>query len=74
MKIKLRIIKGNETLLEHGYNVSDADGFGQACADAFSRLRSKELGESASVGAMMDMLDLSVLEVLDGAMISIVKA
>jgi hypothetical protein len=74
MKIKLRITKENETLLENQYDVSDANGFGLACGDAFARLRSKELGEATSVGAMMDMLDRNVLEVLDGATISIVRA
>lgn len=73
MEIKLRITKENKMLLESQYDVSDADSFGEACADAFSRLRSNELRETPSVGAMMDMLGLNVLEILDGATISITK-
>jgi hypothetical protein len=37
-------------------------------------LRSKELRETPNVGAMMDRLGLNVLEILDGAIISIIKA
>jgi len=74
MKIKLRMTKGGQTLLETGHDVTDAESFGRACADAFSQLRSKELGEATSVGAMMDMLNVNVLEVLDGATISIIRA
>jgi hypothetical protein len=74
MKIKLHITKESKTLLENRYDVSDANSFGEACADAFSRLRSKELRETPNVGAMMDRLGLNVLEILDGATISITKA
>lgn len=74
MKIKVRLNKDKKTLLESNYEVSDADSFGRACADAFSRLRSQELERATSVGAMMDMLNRSVLDVLDGATISIDKA
>jgi len=73
MKIKLRIHKRHETLLERMCDVFDAETFGQACADAFAELRSQELERSTSVGAMMDMLNMNVLEVLDGASITLSK-
>ncbi len=74
MKIKVRLMKDRRTLLENDYEVGDADSFGRACADAFAQLRSRELDSATSVGAMMDMLNRSVLDVLDGATITIDKA
>jgi len=74
MSIKIRMVKDQNTLLESRYEVTDAESFGQACADMFSQLRSKELCETTSIGAMMDMLNLNVLDVLDGATLSITKA
>jgi len=73
MKIKLRIAKDGATLVSRTSDIFDADTFGRACADAFAELRSRELGQSTSVGAMMDMLDMNALEVLDGATISLSK-
>jgi len=74
MKIRLQLLKDKSPLLESVYDVSDAESFGLACADAFSQLRSKELNQATSVGAMMDMLNQNVLEVLHGASIAISKA
>ncbi|MGB8365080.1 MAG: hypothetical protein ACLQUZ_10040 [Rhizomicrobium sp.] len=73
MTIRLRIVKDNKAILEGHYEVAGAESFGQACADMFSQLRSKELVETTSVGAMMDRLDLGVLDILDGATLSITK-
>jgi hypothetical protein len=74
MRVRLEIRKDREKLFDKVYNVSDGDGFGAACADAWQRLRTKELERTTSVGAMMDMLDASVLDVLDGAVISVSRA
>ena len=74
MKIKLQIQKGNSILVERVAEVFDAETFGQACAEAFAELRSRELTESSSVGGLMDMLNMSALEVLNGATIGISKA
>jgi len=73
MKINLQIQKGNAKLVERVCDVCDAESFGRACAEAFSELRSLELARSTSVGAMMDMLNMNVLEVLDGAAITLSK-
>jgi len=74
MKIKLEITKNGTALVTRICDIFDADTFGRACADAFTELRSRELTESTSVGAMMDMLNMSALEVLHGATIRLLKA
>ncbi|MGZ5937377.1 MAG: hypothetical protein ACXWLK_08270 [Rhizomicrobium sp.] len=74
MKIRIRIAKHEKNLFEGTYDVADADSFGQACADAWAKLRSTELNRATSVGAMMEMLDMNVLDVLDGASFVISKA
>ena len=74
MRIRLEVRKGHENLFRKTYAVSGADGFGAACADAWQQLRTKELERTTSVGAMMDMLDASVLDVLDGAVIAVSRA
>jgi hypothetical protein len=74
MKVRLGIHKDGERLFERTYNVAGAEDFGAACADAWQRLRTKELERTTSVGEMMDMLDTSVLDVLDGAVISLSRA
>ena len=39
MKVNLRIVNDGGFLYDGSYDVSDADSFGQACADAWCRLR-----------------------------------
>jgi len=73
MKVTLRIAK-KETLLYAGiYDVADADSFGRACADAWSKLRQKQLAQETSIGALMEHLDGNVLEQLSGAQLSLEK-
>ncbi len=74
MRLKLQIRKGDESLFQGIYEVRDAKSFGAACADAWQRLRAKEFEQASSVGALMDMLDENVLDVLDGAVISFSRA
>ncbi len=74
MKVKLRIAK-KETLLYAGiYDVADADSFGRACADAWSKLRQRQLEQETSIGALMEHLDTGVLDQLSGAHISLDRA
>jgi len=74
LRIRLEIRKDREKLFEKVYKVSGGAEFGAACADAWQQLRTKELERTTSVGAMMDMLDASVLDVLDGAVIAVSRA
>ncbi len=44
-----------------------------ACADAWEMLRSERLEQATSIGALYDMLNDSVLDLLIGAKLSIQK-
>jgi hypothetical protein len=70
MKVNLHIMNDSGSL----YDVSDADSFGQACADAWCRLREQQLVKESSIGALMEHLDGGVLDLLTGAHITLDKA
>jgi hypothetical protein len=74
MKVELRIHKGEAVLYEGIYDVSDADSFGRACADAWKQLHERRLAQASSIGALFDELDQQLLDELDGAEIGLSKA
>ena len=74
MKVKLEIRKGGATLHEGTYDISDADGFGRACADLWTQLQEQRLAKATSIGALFDQLDERLLDELYGAEIRISKA
>ena len=74
MLVKLRIAKDNRVLFAGSYDVANADSFGKACADAWSRLRQAQLNQETSIGALMEHLDDDVLQQLHGAHLSLEKA
>jgi hypothetical protein len=74
MKTVLRIHKDGAALYEGIYDVSDAESFGNACADAWTRLREQRLAKARSIGALFDALDERLLDELYGAEISLSKA
>jgi hypothetical protein len=71
MKVKLRIASDDHILHEGSYDISDADSFGRACADAWETLRAERLEKATSIGALYDMLNDNVLELLLGTKLSI---
>ncbi len=73
MKVTLRITSDDHLLHEGTYDISDAESFGRACADAWEMLRSERLEQATSIGALYDMLNDSVLDLLIGAKLSIQK-
>jgi hypothetical protein len=74
MKVKLCIRRGGSSLFEGNYEVTDSDSFGRACADAWEQIRTRRLDQATSVGALMDMLNQTVLDELQGAEITLSKA
>jgi hypothetical protein len=74
MKVKLRIKKDGTLLYAATHDVADADSFGRACADAWSKLRQQQLDQETSIGALMEHLDGNVLDQLNGAHISLERA
>ncbi len=74
MKVKLRIRKHGDALYEGTYHVGDADSFGRACADAWSKLQEQRLASASSIGALFEELDEGLLGELLGADISLSRA
>jgi hypothetical protein len=71
MKVKLRIASDDHLLQEGTYDINDAESFGRACADAWEKLRTERLEKATSIGALYDMLNDNVLELLLGTKITI---
>lgn len=74
MNVKLSIRKNNSPVYEHIYDISDAESFGRACADAWAQLREQHLAKATSIGALYDALDDQLLDGLLGADIRLSKA
>jgi hypothetical protein len=74
MKIKLMVKKDGASLYSAMHDVSDADSFGKACADAWRKLRQRRLDQETSIGALMENIDGNVLDQLSGAQISVERA
>jgi hypothetical protein len=72
MKVKLRIRKG-ATLYEAVHTIIDAESFGRAFADVWVQLHNRRLQKATSIGALMEVLNESVVEELNGAHISLDK-
>ena len=74
MRAKLQIKKDGAALYECVHDISDADSFGRACAQAWTQLRAQRLEKTTSIGALFDALDEQLLDDLFGAEISLSKA
>ncbi|HTV32292.1 MAG TPA: hypothetical protein VME69_04205 [Methylocella sp.] len=72
MKVKLQIISDDQILYEGPYDIKDAESFGTACADVWEKLRMKRLEKATSIGALYDILNDNVLDLLLGAKLAIV--
>jgi hypothetical protein len=73
MKVKLQIKSDDSLLYEGTYDIRDSESFGAACADAWERLRTERLEKTTSIGALYDVLNDNVLDLLLGAKLNIVK-
>ena len=74
MKVKLQIAKDGTSLYAGAYDIKDAQSFGEACSDAWQQLQQAQLGRETSIGAVMEHVNDSVLDQLDGSSITITRA
>lgn len=74
MKVRLQLLREGAPIVDDIHEISDAESFGRAFSEAWSKLRQAQFEGETSVGALMDHLDDSLLEQLDGAVISLQKA
>ena len=74
MKIKLRVTKADTVLYEGVHDIQDAETFGVACVEVWEHLRTQRLDKATSIGALYEVLNDNVLDLLQGAKISLDKA
>jgi len=74
MKVKLQITKDGTSLYAGAHEIKDAQSFGKACSDAWQQLRQAQLNRETSIGAVMEHVNDSVLNQLDGSTITITRA
>ncbi len=74
MRVKLRMKKKSKSLYEGIHDIVDAASFGDACADAWSKLREQKLQNATSIGALYDTLDEHLIDELEGVELSFEKA
>lgn len=73
MKIKLRVTKADAVLYEGVHDIQDAESFGAACGEIWEHLRTQRLDKATSIGALYDILNDNVLDLLQGAKINFDK-
>ena len=74
MRVKLRVKKEGKPWYEGVYDIVDAASFGDACANAWTRLREQKLQSATSIGALYDTLDEHLIDELEGAELSFERA
>jgi hypothetical protein len=72
MKVKLAVTKGGKRLHESIYEVDDQRSFGVACGAILTKLQER-CTASASIGALRDTINESVIHELDDAQIKLKK-
>jgi hypothetical protein len=73
MKVELSIRKKGAKLYEGIHEITDAESFGRAFANAWAQLQDRRLQKTTSIGALMEILNEDVVEELNGAQIGFEK-
>lgn len=73
MRVKLTIVKSGKALHEGIYDLDDKTSFGAACAEAWTGIRERCAAEASSIGELMETMNESVIDELDGAEIKLTK-
>ncbi len=70
----MRVKREGRPWYEGVYDVVDAASFGDACANAWTRLREQKLQSATSIGALYETLDEHLVDELEGAELSFERA
>ncbi len=66
-------MKTGKRLHEGYYNIDDKASFGAACADVWSGIREQCMAKATSIGDLMDTMNESVIDELDGAEVKLTR-
>jgi hypothetical protein len=73
MKVVLRVRKNLRPLYEGKFDIGDAESFGKACAEIWTKLHEQGVKSATSIGALMEINSQDVVEQLNGAEITVTK-
>jgi len=73
MRVRLEVAKAGRNLHQGVYEIDDNASFGTACADLWVKIQERCAAKATSIGALMDSMNESVIDELDGAEIRIRK-
>jgi hypothetical protein len=73
MRVKLEVIKAGRILHRAIYEIDDNASFGAAFADVWVKIREQCAEKATSIGALMDTMQESVIDELNGAEIKLQK-
>jgi hypothetical protein len=73
MKVKLAVIKAGRCLHDGAYEIDDAASFSAAFADLWVKMRERSMTKATSIGDLMDSMQESVIDELNGAEIRLQK-
>ncbi len=73
MKVKLELTKAGKRLHQAIYDVDDTDSFGAAWKDVWVKARERSMAKPSSIGALMDAMQETVIDELNGAELKLTK-
>ena len=73
MRVKLEVRKAGRRLHEGIYDIDDNASFGEACSRAWVDVREQRMARATSIGDLMDTMNESVIDEIDGAEIKLTK-
>jgi hypothetical protein len=74
MKVTLTLVNKGRPLYEGVHDITDASSFGNAFARAWLEVQDQKLMQTTSVGQLMEEINDGVLDDLNGAEITFIKA
>lgn len=73
MKVKLEVTKADKRLHEGTYEIDDAETFGAAFEDVWTKIRQDCMAKSTSIGALVDTMHESAIDELNGATLKLIR-
>jgi hypothetical protein len=71
--MNLQLKKGNALLYEGAHEVTDADSFGKALAQAWTSVRDDRLSRTTSIGQLMELITDETVAEISGAELIMTK-
>ncbi len=73
MKVRFELTKAGKRLHQAVYDIDDTDSFGAAWKDVWVKARERSMAKPSSIGALMDTMQETVIDELNGAEIKLTR-